>query len=337
MQTTKGGPDRSLRSDDSKAGIGPSLRDIYAARKRITPVARRTPLDRSLWLTELTGHDVYLKLECWQRTKSFKMRGAYNAIASLDAHARARGLVTASAGNHGQAVALAARELGAKAIIFVPSTAPETKKARIRSFGAELRDQEPTYDHAQVAAQQFAQETGATFVHAFSDAAVVAGQGTVGIEIIEDLPNVRDVLVPVGGGGLIAGIGIALKSMSTELRVLGVQSTETPAMRLAFDAGHVTDCPIGPTLADGLAGCVDEISYERARAVVDEMHLVEESALPAAIRALFKYDGIIAEGAASVCVAAIVERVVEVRGPTVLVITGGNIDAERFAGILSSD
>ncbi|MEX2283454.1 MAG: threonine/serine dehydratase [Gemmatimonadota bacterium] len=337
MQTTKGGPDQSLRSDDSHAGIGPSLRDIYAARKRIMPVARRTPLDRSLWLTELTGHDVYLKLECWQRTKSFKMRGAYNAIASLDPQARARGLVTASAGNHGQAVALAARELGARAIIFVPATAPETKKARIRSFGAELRDEEPSYDVAQVAAQRFAQETGATFVHAFSDAAVVAGQGTVGIEIIEDLPHVRDVLVPVGGGGLIGGIGIALKSMSQELRVIGVQSTETPAMRLAFDAGHVTDCPIGPTLADGLAGCVDEISYERARLVVDEMHLVEESALPAAIRAMFKYDGIIAEGAASVCVAAIVERVVEVRGPTVLVITGGNIDAERFASILSSD
>lgn len=337
MQTRTGGTETAERSDLVLPGIGPSLRDIYAARKRITPIARRTPLDRSLWLTELTGHDVYLKLECWQRTKSFKMRGAYNAIASLDPEARARGLVTASAGNHGQAVALAAREVGAKAIIFVPSNAPETKKARIRSFGAELRDHEPTYDDAQVAAQQFAKESGATFVHAFSDAAVVAGQGTVGLEILEDLPHVRDVLVPVGGGGLIAGIGIALKSTSPELRVIGIQSTETPAMRLAFDAGHVTDCPIGPTLADGLAGCVDELSYERARHVVDEMHLVDEAALPAAIRALFRYDGIIAEGAASVCVAAIVERVVEVRGPTVLVITGGNIDAERFASILSSD
>src|SRR5688572_13477647 len=223
MQTRTSGAEKAERPDQALAAIGPSLRDIYIARKRISTIARRTPLDRSLWLTELTGHDVYLKLECWQRTKSFKMRGAYNAIASLDQQARARGLVTASAGNHGQAVALAARELGAKAIIFVPATAPETKKARIRSFGAELRDEEPTYDHAQVAAQQFAQETGATFVHAFSDAAVVAGQGTVGIEIIEDLPHVRDVLVPVGGGGLIAGIGIALKSTSPELRVIGIQ------------------------------------------------------------------------------------------------------------------
>ncbi len=316
---------------------GPTLKDIYAARRRIAAVARRTPLDRSLWLTELTGHDVYLKLECWQRTRSFKMRGAYNAIASLDPAARARGLVTASAGNHGQAVALAAREVGARATIFVPSNAPETKKARIRSFGSELRDAEPTYDDAQVAAQQFARETGATFVHAFSDPAVVAGQGTVGIEILEDMPHVHDVLVPVGGGGLIAGIGIVLKSSSDDVRVIGVQSTQTPAMHLAFAAGRVTDCPIGPTLADGLAGCVDEVSYERALRVVDEMKLVDEAALPAAIRALYRYDGIIAEGAAAVGVAAIVEGVLAVRGPTVLVITGGNIDAARFAGILSSE
>ena len=317
--------------------VGPTLQDIYAARRRIAAVARRTPLDRSLWLTELTGHDVYLKLECWQRTRSFKMRGAYNAIASLSADARAKGLVTASAGNHGQAVALAAREVGAHATIFVPKTAPETKKNRIRSFGAELRDHEPTYDDAQVAALEFAHEKGATFVHAFADAAVVAGQGTVGLEILEDLPYVHDVLVPVGGGGLIAGIGIAIKSANPDVYVAGVQSTQTTAMYDAFEAGHVTDCPIGPTLADGLAGCTDEVSYERARRVVDEMFLVEESALPNAIAGLYRWDGIIAEGAASVCAAAILENVIKITGPTVLVITGGNIDAERFADILSSE
>src|SRR5688572_81918 len=306
-----------------------TLQDIFLARKRIATIERRTPLDRSLWLTELTGHDVYLKLECWQRTRSFKMRGAYNAISSLDSAARASGLVTASAGNHGQAVALAAREVGARATIFVPSTAPETKKNRIRSFGAQLRDQEPTYDEAQVAAQRFAEETGAHFVHAFSDHAVVAGQGTVGLEILEDLPRVHDVLVPVGGGGLIAGIGVAIKSAGGEVGVLGVQSTETTAMYDSFRAGHAVDCSIGPTLADGLAGCTDQLSYERAREVVDEMYLVDESALPAAIRALYRHDGIIAEGGAAVVVAAVVEGVLKVSGPTVLVITGGNIDAER--------
>jgi threonine dehydratase len=317
--------------------LGPTLSEIYEARRRIMSVARRTPLDRSLWLTELVGHPVYLKLECWQRTRSFKMRGAYNAVASLDPALRERGLVTASAGNHGQAVALAAREVGARATIFVPTNAPETKKARIRSFGAQLNQESPTYDDAQIAARVFADETGATFVHAFSDRAVVAGQGTVGLEILEDLPNVRNVIVPVGGGGLIGGIGIAIKSGDPSIRVIGIQSTQTAAMYEAFKAGRLVNSPIGPTLADGLAGQVDDISYTRARAVVDEMFLVDEAAIPAAIKALYKVDGVIGEGAAATPVAAISEGVLKLDGPTVLVITGGNIDAERFAAILSSD
>lgn len=315
--------------------LGPALAEIYEARRRITGVARRTPLDRSLWLSDKTGHEVHLKLECWQRTRSFKMRGAFNAIASLDEAARARGLVTASAGNHGQAVALAAREVGAKATIFVPVTAPETKKARIRSFGAELNQESPHYDDAQVAARAFAERTGATFVHAFSDRAVVAGQGTVGLEIVEDMPDVRNVVVPVGGGGLIGGIGIAIKSADPTIRVIGIQSTQTPSMYRAFEAGRLVECTIGPTMADGLAGAVDEISFARARGVVDEMLLVDEAAIPAAIKALYRHDGIIAEGAAATPVAAIMAGVLKLDGPTVLVITGGNIDAERFGAILS--
>ncbi len=316
--------------------LGPTLSEIYEARRRIMGVARRTPLDRSLWLTELAGHDVYMKLEAWQRTRSFKMRGAYNAISSLDPEHRARGLVTASAGNHGQAVALAAREVGARATIFVPKNAPETKKRRIQAFGAAINTDCASYDEAQVAAREFADRSGATFVHAFSDRAVVAGQGTVGVEILEDMPHVRNVIVPVGGGGLIGGIGIAIKSANPAIRVIGVQSTATPAMHEAFRAGKLVNCSLKPTLADGLAGQVDEISFTRARAVVDEMVLVEEETIPAAIRAMYR-DGVIGEGGAAVSVAAIAEGVVKVDGPTVVVITGGNIDAERFAAILSSE
>lgn len=312
-----------------------TLQDIFAARKRIAPVARRTPLERSIWLTELTGHDVYLKLECWQRTRSFKMRGAYNALASLGPDVLSKGLVTASAGNHGQAVALAARDLGARATIFLPRTAPQTKKNRIRSFGGVLRDEELSYDDAELAAVKFAHQTGAHFVHAFSDAAVVAGQGTIGLEILEELPQVQHVIVPVGGGGLIAGIGLAIKSASPGVRVIGLQSTLTSAMYDAFEAGHITECPIPPTLADGLAGCTDEISYQRARQVVDQMVLVAEAALPAAIAGLFRHDGVVAEGAAAVGVAAILENVIRVTGPAALVITGGNIDAQVLGGILS--
>src|SRR5687767_10129187 len=236
--------------------LGPTLSEIYQARRRIMATARRTPLDRSLLLTELTGHDVYMKLECWQRTRSFKMRGAFNAVSSLDPDLRARGLVTASAGNHGQAVALAAREVGARATIYVPNNAPETKKRRIQAFGATINTDCATYDDAQVAAQEYARKVGATFVHAFSDRAVVAGQGTVGVEILEDMPNVKNVIVPVGGGGLIGGIGIAIKSANPDIRVLGVQSTQTAAMFEAFRADRLVNSPIGPTLADGLAGQV---------------------------------------------------------------------------------
>ena len=334
--TTKTRAERPLTSAVIAEADLPTLADISAASRRIAGVALRTPLERSIWLSELTGHDVYLKLECWQRTRSFKMRGAANAVSTLSAEARARGLVTASAGNHGQAVALAARTVGAQATIFVPSNAPEMKKNRIRSFGASLREEEPTYDDAEIAAEQYARTTDATFVHAFADAAVVAGQGTIGLEILEDLPSVRDVVVPVGGGGLIAGIGIALAGSNAETRLWGVQSTETTAMYDAFQVGRSIECRITPTLADGLAGCTDDVSYQRARRVVDEMLLVSEDALPAAIRALYRYDGVVAEGAAAVTVAAIVERVIEVRGPTVLVITGGNIDPQKLSGILAS-
>jgi threonine dehydratase len=315
--------------------LGPTLGEIHEARRRIAGVARRTPLERSLFLTEFAGHDVYLKLEAWQRTRSFKLRGAFNAVAVLNPEQRARGLVTASAGNHGQAVAMAAREVGARATIYVPGDAPETKKSRILSFGAAINTDCANYDDAQVAAEEFAKRTGATFIHAFSDRSVVAGQGTIGLEILEDLPGVRNVIVPVGGGGLIGGIGMAVKSADPAIRVIGVQSSATTAMFDAFRAGALVQCAVVPTLADGLAGQVDEISFERARQVVDEMILVEEQTIPAAIRTLY-YEGVIAEGAAAVSVAAIMERVITIDGPTVVVITGGNIDAERFAATLSS-
>lgn len=316
--------------------VQPTLRDILAARERIAGVVRRTPIELSLFLSEKTGYEVYLKLECWQRTRSFKLRGAYNAVAALSPEQRARGLVTASAGNHGQAVALAARETGARSTIFLPDNAAETKKARIRAFGATLQQGTTSYDDAEVAARAFADTTGAVFVHAFSDASVVAGQGTVGLEVLEDVPHVKQVVVPVGGGGLIGGVGIAIKSSKNDITITGIQSSATRSMYDAFAAGQLTDTILEPTLADGLAGCVDEFSFGRARHVVDHMLLVDEAALPAAIRSLYHHDGLIAEGASATAVAAVMEGVISVTGPTVLVITGGNIDARRFAHILSS-
>lgn len=315
----------------------PTLKEIYLARSRIAGVARRTPLDRSQWLSELAGCDVYLKLECWQPTRSFKIRGAYNAVAALGEEARSRGVVAASAGNHGQGVALAARRLGVPAVIFVPRTAPETKQARIRSLGAELRVEGSIYDEAEAAAREYAAATGAFFVHAFSNPDVVAGQGTIGIEIVEDLPEVREVIVPVGGGGLIVGVGTAVKALAgPEVRVVGVQSEQTSSMYAAFVAGHVVEVSIGRTLADGLAGGVDEVSYRRARAVTDELVLVREESIARAIRALYHDDGVLAEGAGAVGVAALLERRIELSGPAVVVITGGNIDPGALASVLAS-
>lgn len=320
----------------SRAELRPNVREIYEARDRVNRVARHTPLQHSQWLSERAGCDVWLKLECWQRTNSFKMRGAYNAVASLDDETRDKGLVTASAGNHGQAVALAARLFGAHATIYVPGNAPDTKKARIRGFGAELREIEGIFDDAAAAARDHADETGAYFVHAFVDPAVVAGQGTVGIEIIEDLPTVREVVVPVGGGGLVAGIGIAMKSITGDsTQVLGVQSTMTSSMYRAFEAGDVVETEIGTTLCDGLAGEVEQASFERARTVVDRMLMVDEEQVAPAIRALYHRDGVVAEGAGAVGVAALLSGDLELTGPAAVVISGGNIDVGNLARIFS--
>lgn len=313
----------------------PSIEDVRAAQRTIAGLARVTPLHHSLWLSERAGVPVHLKLECWQRTGSFKMRGASNAVASLDAATRARGLVTASAGNHGQALALAAREAGIEADVFVPEDAPSTKQTRIRAFGARLHTVKGIYDQAAEAAHAWAEAHGAYYLHAFVDPRVVAGQGTVGLEIAEQCPEVEEVLVPVGGGGLIAGVGLALREgMDRPPRVRGVQSDATAAMHQAFAAGRVVDTPMPPTIADGLAGQVETPSYERARQVAEEVLLVEESRLGAAIRDLFLHDGVVAEGSGVVGVAAVADGRVELNGPTVVVVSGGNIDPRILAQIL---
>jgi threonine dehydratase len=327
-------PDPSVAGESPHSMTDILLADVQAARRRIGELARPTPVERSEWLSAVAGVDVFLKLECWQRTRSFKIRGASNAVLSLDARARGRGIVAASAGNHGMAVALAARETGIRARIFVPVDAPQTKKSRIRAWGAELDDSEPDYDAAERAAAAFSEARGATLIHAFSDPRVVAGQGTIALELLETLPAVRTVIVPVGGGGLVAGTGAVLKSVDPEIRIIGVQSTETRAMYEALRAGHVVDVPVTPTLADGLAGGTDEASMTRVRAVVDEMLLIPEAAIAPAIHELYVRDGVLAEGSAAVAVAAITEGGAPIDGTTALVVTGGNIDAPRAAAIL---
>ncbi|HEU4885620.1 MAG TPA: threonine/serine dehydratase [Longimicrobium sp.] len=315
----------------------PTLADVLAAARRLEGVARRTPLERSAWLSERAGAEVWLKLETQQRTGSFKLRGAFNAVATLPAEARARGLVTASAGNHGQGVALAASLAGlAPAVVFVPASAPEAKKQRIARYGADLREVPGGYDDAHHAAEAFAARTGACFINAFSDPAVVAGQGTVGLEIVQELPGVRTLVVPVGGGGISGGVGIVARAMGSGTRVIGVQTEATSAMKASLAAGRVVSPPYGPTLCEGLEGDVDESGLALASEVLDGLVLVTEAAVRRAMRLLFQEEGIVAEGSAAVGVAALLQGAIErIDGPAAVILTGGNVDGARLAGILA--
>lgn len=310
----------------------PELRLVRAAAEALRGRVYVTPLEHSPFLSERAGAPVHLKLECFQRTRSFKARGAMSALLARLDELPHRPVVAASAGNHGMGVALAASELGGHAIVFVPAGAPETKVRRIRALGAEVRLVEGTYDDAEAEAARAADEGGALLVHPFDDPDVVAGQGTVGLEIGAALADLAEVVVPVGGGGLLAGVGAALADR--DVRITGVQSERTRAMHDAFAAGHVVPTNVVPTLADGLAGGVTEGGYLRARAVAEEVRLVAESGLEDAIRLLYRHHGVVAEGSAAVVVAAVLEGVVRPRGPTALVVSGGNIDAARLAAIL---
>ena len=323
--------------DARGAGGGlPSLDDVRAAARRLEGVVRRTPLERADALSEAAGVEVHLKLEGQQRTGSFKLRGAYNAVALLPPEARARGVVTASAGNYGQGVALAARLLGARSVVFVPESAPEVKQRRIARYGAELRRVAGGFDEAHAAALAFAAEVGATFVDPVSDPGVIAGQGTVGLELFDELPGVRTIVAPVGGGGLIGGIGIVARALGRGVHVVGTQSDETAAMHASLAAGRPTSTHYGPTLCEGLSGDVNETTLALARAVVDEVVLLSEDAVRRAIRWLYVEEGVVAEGSAAVAAAALLEGAVRgLEGPVVVVLTGSNIDAARLGPILS--
>lgn len=312
------------------------IAEVLGAARRLEGRVRRTPLERSEALSEAAGVEVWLKLEGMQRTGSFKVRGALNAVASLSAEERARGLVTASAGNHGLGVAFAAREMGARATVFVPASAAATKTRRIARLGAELVRVAGTYDDAHARAEAHAAETGGVFVHAYSAAAVVAGQGTVGLEIARELPVTRCVIAPVGGGGLIGGVGTVMRALLPAGRVVGVQTEETSAMHASLAAGALVTPPMGETICEGLSGETDERALALARQVVDEVVLVSEAAARRAVRWLFVEEGIVAEGSAAVGVAALLEGAVRpTEGPVVVVVTGSNVDAARLAEILA--
>jgi threonine dehydratase len=308
--------------------------EILAAALRLRGVARRTPLEEAPVLSRSAGRAVLLKLETQQRTGSFKFRGAYSALSLASAGASA-GVVTASAGNHGLGAALAGRLLDLPVTVFAPAGSPRTKLTRIEGYGARLRRIAGGYDEAHAAAEEEARRTGRPYLHAFHDPAVVAGQGTVGLEILEECPAPGAVVVPVGGGGLVGGVGSLVRALSPSTRVIGVQSSETSAMARSLEAGRVLSPPMGRTLCEGLSGDVDEGSLALASEVVDAMVVVDESGVAPAVRRLYEAESVLAEGSAAVVAAALFEGLLDaLPEPLVLVVSGGNIDAAVVSRIL---
>jgi len=278
-----------------------------------------------------------LKLENWQKTGSFKVRGATNKVASLSKAERAKGLVTASSGNHGLGVFYAARAFGGlKATVFVPTNAPRSKVEKLQGFEGQLFLEGKDYDETDLIAQEFARKQGAAYIHAYEDPEAIAGQGTVGLEIMSDLPTVDALLVPVGGGGLISGVTIAAKTINPRVRVIGVQSEASPSGYLSLRDGRPYErYEAAPTIADGLAGGFGKLPLELIKERVEEIVLVTEEEIGAAVLALLESDQLVVEGAGAVGVAALLFEKVDLRGKKVVaLLSGGNIDAELLFQIM---
>jgi threonine dehydratase len=318
-----------------------SLRDIHRARERIAGHVRRTPLVESAWLSSVAGADVRLKLESLQVTSSFKARGAVNLalalVERLPAGAQAPALVTASAGNAGRAFAYAAERLGLRTVIFTPRNAPRTKLDAIRRHGADLRDEADTYEDAERLAKAYAAENGLAYISPYSHPDLIAGFGTIALEVLDDFPDVDVFIVPVGGGGLISGIGIAAKAVSRDVKIVGVEAEASHPFAVSVREGRITEVAVGPTIADGLAGNMDPdtITFDLVRRYVDDLTQVSEEDLAEGIRGLVANEHLIAEGAGIAGVAAALAGRVDLKGRRVaIVVSGANIDAERLRTIL---
>jgi threonine dehydratase len=312
-----------------------ALADVVAARQAIARHLAPTPLRRCF---AVPGGRTFLKLECWQPTGSFKVRGALAHLCKLDAAALARGVVAASAGNHALGVAFAAQALGGRvrATLFVPESAPRAKLDKLRSFPVEVVVAGATYDDAHAAALAHAERSGARYVHAYEDPATAAGQGTLALELLEQLPELGAILVPVGGGGLISAIATVVKAKAPHVRIVAVQPEASPSLRDSLRQGRpLLSYAAGPTLADGIAGGIGEIVFEH-RDLLDDVVVVPEAALEEAIVALLAADQVVAEGAGAVAVAALRAGlyVPPAERPVAAVVSGGNLDAPVLARLL---
>jgi threonine dehydratase len=312
-----------------------TLHDIRAARRRIQSVAIASPLRRSEWLSS-TGN-VWLKIETVQPTSSYKIRGAANAATRLVEQngGSTPQIVTASAGNHGRALAYACRMLRLPLVVFIAVDAPRAKIDAIRAAGAELREC-ADYDAAEREAKAFATAGNGVYISPYSDPDVIAGAGTIGLELFEQAPHLDTVVVPIGGGGLIGGIGIALKSLNPDVRVVGVEVEASCPFTRSLEAGRLVRIDVRPSLADGLTGNLDPdtITLDIVKDVVDEIVLVDEPLLRRALAGVVKHEHVLIEGAAAAGVAAILGGRIQLRENTAVVLTGANIDTDRLVSVV---
>ncbi len=322
-----------------------NLEDVKKANKRVAEVVQHTPFTYAPILSEMTDLEVYLKKENLQRTGAFKLRGAYNKIASLVESGDKGGVVAASAGNHAQGVAFTAKHFGINATIVMPDATPLTKVVGVKELGAKVILHGNNYDEAYAYAIDYARKQKKSFVHPFEDKEVMAGQGTVAIEMLEEHPDLDTIIVPVGGGGLISGISVAAKAIKSDINIVGVASAGAPAMKLSYDAGKPIDSTSVKTIADGIAvRDTSPVTLKYIRRYVDDMQLVREGEIANAILFLLERQKVLVEGAGSVGVAALLYNKLNLeKGSKVgVVLSGGNIDVTMLSliiekGLMKSD
>ena len=321
-------------SKELKFGVS----DILIARNRIKNTILHTPLIYSPGLSKKIGSNIYLKMECWQLTGSFKVRGAINMVLALSEEERNRGLVTASSGNHGIALSYAASLSGKPPTkVFVPKNADPKKIEKIRSFGAEAILYGKNYTETLDEAQRYVKEINGTYIHSHSHPLVIAGQGTIGLEIMEDLPDAQKIIVPIGGGGLISGIATAINSLSDKTAIIGIEPAAAPGAYLSLRDGYCHErIELKQSIADGLLGTFTPLTFEISHDLIESVKLVEEDEIIHAMKVLQQEEQLMVEGSAAVGLAAILSNKIYVKNQkVVLILTGRNIDSEKYNNLIS--
>ena len=314
----------------------PGLSDVFAARKRIAGVVRRTPLVRDAGLSEKLGLPVYLKLECLQLTGAFKARGAANKLLSLTEEEKKRGVIAFSTGNHGRAVAALSSELGIPAVICLSTRVPAWRVEAMRALGAEVVAHGVSQDEAYHKALEIQKERGLTMVAPFDDPYVLSGQGTITLEIMEDLPEVEQMIVPLSGGGLFAGAALAAKAVKPRIKMVGVSMEVAPAMIRSLEAGRPVEIPEKDSLADALLGGIgldNRYTFELTRRHIDQTELVTEDEIAEGMFHAYDQQKLVVEGSGAVGISAILAGKIKGPGPVAIVVSGGNADPKTLCGI----